>query len=79
MSRSKKDGRHGGSHKMHWTHDNCRERNPYCWMDNCGNCGGCRWLSTCRKHGAYDYKKKEKDRLHHLEAKQESNLKTDID
>lgn len=47
MSRSKKDGRHGGAHKMHWTQDNCRAGYPYCRMDNCGNCGGCRWLSAC--------------------------------
>lgn len=59
MSRSKKDGKHGGGHKMHWLHENCRA-DRYCVMDTCSaDCAGCKWYSTCRKYGARN-KKKEK-------------------
>ena len=51
MSRSKKDGRHGGGHKMHWEQDNCRGCCPYGYMDvHVRWCSQCKNFSICKKH-----------------------------
>lgn len=67
MSRSKKDGKHGGAHKMHWRHANCRAGYMYCALDNCGpHCAGnCKWYSQCRKLGATNKKKENNVKIQH--------------
>lgn len=50
MSRSKKDGRHGGGHKMHWTHKARGDMCPYGYMDTIRlKCSQCKMFTICGK------------------------------
>lgn len=60
MSHSKKDGKHGGGHKLHWTRDNNTGRCPFGFMDvHIKRCTQCQGYSTCLKHCRF-YKKKDR-------------------
>lgn len=57
MARSKKDGRHGGGHKLHWGHYSKSRgklaQDAYCYMDCAGtHChGNCPLYHKCASQG----------------------------
>ena len=65
MGKSKKDGWHGGGHKMHWGHNTKNGCCPYGFIDvHTRWCSQCKMFSICKKYSLHSIKKEKYKQEH---------------